>query len=152
MDNNELADYIDNQRWLMNNGLLNDAAKNQLFVYGSIVHKDVQAVELNIDVATKNVSYQIFVTRSLMNKIATYKKLSTSKGFFDMWKFKRLLTKEGNLNFQHVLTRFVKDFCGPKWTAVVEIQDVESYVEGFKDSGEAELTGDSTPDKQPDKR
>lgn len=152
MDNNELADYIDNQRWLMNNGLLNDAAKNQLFVYGSIVHKDVQAVELEIDVSTKKISYQIFVNRSLMNKIAKYKKLSTSKGFFDMWKFKRLLTKDGNLNFQHVLTRFVKDFCGPSWTTVVEVKDADTYVEGFKDSGEAKLSGHTNPDQQPDKR
>lgn len=148
MDNNELADYIDNQRWLMNNGLLNDAAKNQLFVYGSIVHKDVQAVELTIDVSTKKVSYQIFVNKSLMKKIEKYKKLSTSKGFWDMWKFKRLLTKDGNLNFQHVLTRFVKDFCGPSWTTVVEVQDVSAYVEGFKDSGETEFSGRTNPDQQ----
>lgn len=152
MDNNELADYIDNQRWLMNNGLLNDAAKNQLFVYGSIVHKEVQAVELHIDVATKKVSYEIYITKSLLNKIEKYKKLSTSKGFFDMWRFKRLLEKEGNLNFQHVLTRFVRDFCGPKWVTEVKIFDIEKYVEGLKESGEDELTGDFAPDKQPDGR
>ena len=124
MDSKALADYIDNQRWLMNNGLLNDGAKNQLFVYGSIVHKDVQAVDLKIDVATKTVTYSIFVSKSLLKKIDKYKKLATSTSFFDMWKFKRLLKNEGNLNFQHVLGRFVKDFCGPKWTTEVKVVDV----------------------------
>jgi len=150
MDGNALAEYIDNQRWLMNNGLLNDGAKNQLFVYGSIVHKDIEAVELHIDVSTKKISYQLYVGKSLLGKIEKYKKLSTAKGFFDMWKFKRLLQKEGNLNFQHVLGRFVRDFCGPSWVTEVEVIDSLKYVEGFKESGEAEPPGDNAPDKQPD--
>jgi hypothetical protein len=152
MDGKALAEYIDNQRWLMNNGLLNDGAKNQLFVYGSIVHKDVEAVELHIDVATKKISYEIYVGKVLLNKIEKYKKLSTSKSFFEMWRFKRLLEKEGNLNFQHVLGRFVKDFCGPSWTTEVTIIDAAKYVEGYKDSGDAEFTGDNAPDQQPDGR
>ena len=150
MDNKALLDYIDNQRWLLNNGLLNDASKNQLFLYGSIVHKEVQAVELAIDAVNKVVDYKIYVHKDLLKKIEKFKALSTSKSFFGMWRFKRLIEKEGNLNFRHVLSNFVNDYCGPKWTTKVEILDVDKYMDG-EESGNDE-PGVKTPDKQSDGR
>ena len=48
MQNKEIAELLDQERWLLNHGLLTDSAKNQLFFCGSIVHKDVQAVELEL--------------------------------------------------------------------------------------------------------
>lgn len=151
MDEKALAEYIDNQRWLMNNGLLNDAIKNQLFMYGSIVHKEVQAVELAIDVEKKLVSYKIYITPSLLKKVNKYKELSTSKSLFGLWRFKRLLQKEGNLNFSNILNRFVKDFCGPKWITEVEILNSDEYVDEFeKSDGAAETEGDRSPNKPSD--
>lgn len=44
MDSKELAQFLDQERWLINNGLLTDSVKNQLFFCGSIVHTEVQAV------------------------------------------------------------------------------------------------------------
>ncbi len=151
MDGKELIDYIDNQRWLLNNGLLNDASKNQLFLYGSIVHKEVQAVELAIDAPNKKVSYQIYVHADLLKKIEKFKALSTSKSFIGLWRFKRLIEKEGNLNFKHVLSNFVKDYCGPKWVAEVKVIDVAGYTEDGEKGGQ-EQPGDQSPDQQSDGR
>jgi hypothetical protein len=53
-----------------------------------------------------------------------------------MWRFKRLLQKEGSLDFQQILNNFVKDFCGPKWNATVNVVDFNTYVESLReDSG-----------------
>jgi hypothetical protein len=149
MNGKEILDYIDNQRWLLNNGLFNDASKNQLFLFGSIVHKDVQAVDLAIDPANKRIGYTIYVTNSLLKKIEKYKELSTSKSFFGMWRFKRLIEKEGNLNFRHVLSNFVKDYCGKDWAADVEVRNIAEYV-ADGDRSENDRQGVNTPDKQPD--
>ena len=136
MDNKALAEYLDQTRWLLNNGLVNDGVKNQLMFYGSIVHKDVQAVELNMEVATKIVEYRIFVNEDLRKKIELYKQLYLSTGIYDMWRFKRMLKKDGNLNFQHILSTFIKDYCGPKWSAKVEVLDIADYVEGYENDGD----------------
>ena len=147
MDNNDLIKYIDHQRWLLNNGLFNDEIKNQLFLYGSIVHKEVQAVDLAIDPPNKKINYKVYVHKSLLKKINKFKELSTSKSFFGMWRFKNLIEKEGNLNFQHVLGNFVRDYCGRDWSTVVSVLDVNEYVEGTE--GGNQEPGDSSPDKQP---
>lgn len=143
MDKKELnlEEYVDQRRWLLNNGLVTDDVKNQLFFCGSIVHRDVQAIELKIDSEDKHVYYKIYVDRDLLNKIEKYHDLSKSDSLFDMWRFKRLLKKEGSLDFNKVLNNFVKDFCGPKWKVSVDTLDFGTYVEGFGESnGSDELS------------
>jgi len=134
MDQKELKleEYVDQRRWLLNNGLVTDDVKNQLFFCGSIVHKDVQAVELRIDAEQKHVYYTIYVQKDLLKKIDKYNTLSKSDKLFDLWRFKRLLKKEGSLDFNKVLNGFVRDFCGPKWKVSVEILDFNSYVDGIE--------------------
>jgi hypothetical protein len=132
-DSKELMEYVDQQRWLLNNGLITDSVKNQLFFCGSIVHKDVQAVELSIDPEKKIVFYKIYATDDLCNKIDKYHKLCASNGLIDMWRFKRLLKKEGSLDFAKVLNKFVVDFCGPKWTTKAEVINFNKYVDGPQD-------------------
>jgi hypothetical protein len=129
MDETKLQEYIDQHRWLLNNGLVGDDVKNQLFFCGSIVHKDVQAVEVDITPENKVVSYRIYVDRDLLKKIDKYHRLSRSTGLVGMWLFKRFLVKNGSLDFSAILKKFVKDFCGPKWTAEVEVKDFGTYVE-----------------------
>ena len=126
-----LEEYVDQRRWLLNNGLITDDVKNQLFFCGSIVHKDVQAVEVEIVPETKLVQYKVYIDRDLINKIEQYKVLSQSTTLFGMWRFKRFLKREGALDFQQILAKFVKDFCGVKWNTTVEIVDFTSYVEGL---------------------
>jgi hypothetical protein len=147
MESKELAEYVDQQRWLINNGLANDDIKNQLFMYGSIVHKEVEAVELSIELTEKKVNYKIYVSKSLIEQMELYKRLSTSTGLIDMWRFKRMLKKGENLNFEHILRKFVRDFCGPKWSAAVEVLDIAEYAEGYEQGGAP--SGPPT-NKQPD--
>lgn len=144
MESKELAEFVDQQRWLLNSGLINDGIKNQLFMYGSIVHKDVQAVELDIKPEERHISYTVYVPTKLLKKIEEYKRLSTSTSLFGMWRFKRMLQKGDNLNFQQILGKFVSDFCGPAWSTEVKVVNIAAYEEGFQAGG-----ADSPPaDKQ----
>lgn len=133
MNTNEIVRMIDHDRWLLNNGLISDAVKNQLFFCGTIVHKDVQAVELKIQPENKLVEYKIYVTPSLAAKILKYEELSTSTTVFGMWRFKRLLKKEGCLDFQKLLSSFVADYCGPKWKVTVEVFNFSDYVDNIEE-------------------
>jgi hypothetical protein len=145
----DLEEYVDQRRWLLNNGLVPDDVKNQLFFCGSIVHKDVQAVELKIDSDSKHVYYTIYVNSDLLKKIQVYTDLSKSDALFDLWRFKRLLKKEGTLDFGSMLNNFVRDFCGPKWKASVETLDFGKYIDGFGESNGSEQLS-KTDDRLPD--
>jgi hypothetical protein len=146
-----LEEYVDQRRWLLNNGLITDDIKNQLFLCGSIVHREVQAVELDLDLTDekKIVHYKIYVDSNLLKKIADYEVLSKSTSLFGMWRFKRLLKKEGSLDFQQILGRFVTDFCGPKWSVTVKIVDFNSYIEGLGEQSETDGQGQQS-NKLPD--
>lgn len=146
MDSKAMAEYLDQERWLINNGLMSDSAKNQLFFCGSIVHKDVQAVEVNIDVDAKIVSYQIFVPKALLAKISKYNELSTKKDLISLWRFQRILKKEGNLNLNGILMKFIKDYCGSKWTSKTEILDFEKFVGAASGDGKDEWSLDQLSD------
>lgn len=146
MDNKELMSYVDNQRWLMNNGLFSEPAKNQLFMYGSIVHPDVRAVELDINVEDKELSYSIYLPRSIMKKIHKYEKLSKSTGFWGLRRFRNFLKKEGDLNLQAILQGFVLDYCGPGWQVNLEVDDIANYSEEPSEP-EGDQAGNE-PDKQ----
>ena len=149
MENSELVRIIDQERWLLNNGLVSDSVKNQLFFCGSIVHRDVQAVEVKIRPEVKSVDYTIYVGPDLYRKIAKYRVLSTSKSLFGMWRFSRLLKREGCLDFQKVLSSFVTDYCGPKWTAAATILSFDTYVEGIE-APSVDGSGDCASDKSLD--
>lgn len=129
METKELTEFLDQQRWLLNNGLITDSVKNQLFFCGSIVHSEVQAVEVQIHPEQKQVEYVIYVNKDLLKKIDTYKKLSTATSLFGMWRFKRFLKKNGALDFQGMLAKFVTDFCGPKWSTKATVADFDVYVD-----------------------
>ena len=146
--NINLEEYVDQRRWLLNNGLVTDDVKNQLFFCGSIAHKEVQAVELDIVPDKKLVLYKIYVNQDLLSKIDRYKELSKSTSLFGMWRFKRFLKREGALDFQQILGNLVKDFCGPKWSVQVEVVDFNSYVDGLGDQGELDREYQLS-DKQP---
>lgn len=130
MDDKQLSEYLDQSRWLLNNGMANDQVKNQLFMFGSVVHREVQALEVSIAPENKLVKYQIFVKTDVMEKISRYKELSTQSNLLGMWRFKRFLKKEGNLNFNGILNKFVKEYCGPKWSVKVEVADFDKDFAG----------------------
>jgi hypothetical protein len=149
MDNEKLIEFMDQQRWLLNNGLVPDSVKNQLFFYGSIVHPEVQAVEVKIHPEEKCVDYKVYFTKKTLKKMETYRKLSTSTSLFGMWRFKRFLTKEGSLDFQSMLGSFVRDFCGPNWSTKLTIVDFDVYVDNIGVEGEPDKSSQPT-NKLPD--
>lgn len=147
MDDSALVQKLDQERWLLNNGLVSDSVKNQLFFCGSIVHKNVEAVEVKIHAEKKLVEYTIYVTDALLKKIDKYHKLASSQGLFGMWKFKRFLKKEGCLDFGKVLSTFVGDYCGPKWVATADVRSFSAYVDSVEAEDEGgEGVGDNKPD------
>ena len=137
MENKQLAEYVDQQRWLLNNGLISDDVKNQLFFSGSIVHKDVRAIEVDIEVEKKTVKYVIYIDKKLIQQVDKYHRLSKSTGLFGMWQFKRFLLKNGTLDFQAMLNKFVRDYCGPKWSASVTLLDFDTYIEKVGEESDA---------------
>lgn len=134
----ETNDHVDHQRWLIDNGFINDLHKDNIYMYGTIVHKEVRAVEVHIDTDKKFVDYEIFVDKKLMKKLDKFKTLSQSTGIFDLWRLKRLIIKEGNLNFDKVLRNFVQTYLGPKWNIRVAVKDIKSYEDGYEKEASAD--------------
>ena len=149
MELDKLNEFVDQQRWLLNNGLVHESAKNQLFFFGSIVHPKVQAVEMNLQPDAKTIDYILYFEKDTLKKIAKFKELSTATSLFRMWRFKRLLQKEGDLNLQGILASFVKGFCGPGWTTKITLIDFDVYMDNIGDQSEPD--GESQqPNKLPD--
>lgn len=128
-----IDDHIDHQRWLLDHGFINDLHKDNLYMYGAIIHRDIAAVEIEINCDKKTVGYCIYCDRKLLRKLDKYERLSKSRSVLGLWRFKRLLKKEGNLNFKRLLDNFVKDYCGPKWAVELELKDYREYKDGFEE-------------------
>jgi hypothetical protein len=69
---NDLRENLDQQRWLMNNGLFSDSSKNSLYLYGALAHKLVTEVELSVDPQNRVVSYILYAKRRLLKVISAY--------------------------------------------------------------------------------
>jgi len=149
MDQDKIAELMDQERWLLNNGLITDSVKNQLFFYGSLIHKDTRALKVDINLEKKLVEYEIFLDKEVIDKIELYQRLQKRTDLIGMWRFRRMLKKESNLNFNSIINKFVKDYCGPKWSATVKVTDSSLYLDG----DESATAGDGWSfDQQSDKR
>jgi hypothetical protein len=128
MDTADLLEYVDHQRWSMNNGLFTDAAKNQLFMYGSLIHKDVRSLELTIEPQNKTIRYVVYVDTKLLKLYNKYQKLLTKQNsIVGLILLRRFLRKHGDLNFHVILNNFVKDYCGAGWITDLKIDDFKNY-------------------------
>jgi hypothetical protein len=121
--------YLDQQRWLMNNGLFTDSSKDTLFMYGSLVNKFITAVEVSIDSDNKHVSYTLYAASSLIRAYNKYHELKGSASLWDMWQIKRLLKKHGNLELRDILNSFVMTYCGPGWGTDLTVKKNSEYEE-----------------------
>jgi hypothetical protein len=139
LDNN---DQIDHQRWLIDNGFINDLHKDNLFAYGTLVHKEIQAVEARIDITSKVVDYDLYITSRLSNRLLRFEELSKSNSIMGLWLFKRMLHKEGNLDFSQIINNFVKSYLGSKWSATINLKDIREYEEGFKQESGVDAPSD----------
>ncbi len=126
---NQVSSLLDHHRWLLNMGVMPDIVKNNLFMYGSLVHKGILAVDLDIDPASKHLTYKLYVDKALLKRIDRFNKLRQSNSLFSLWRLKRLLLKEGNLDFKFLLNNFIKDYCGPTWNVSLELIDYTHYKE-----------------------
>jgi hypothetical protein len=145
----ELAKYLDQNRWLINNGLWSDNFKNQLFMFGSIVNLEIAAVDVSIDSQNKKISYVLYGSSKLMKLQARHNSLTGAKSYIGLWLYKRFLKKHGSFNFQGMLDRCVKDLCGPGWSAVAELKHIDQYSPDGAEGGLSEQS--RLPNQLPDK-
>ena len=125
---NKITDEsLDQQRWLMSNGLFTESAKDSIFMYGTLVHKDVKAVQVDVKIEMKTIHYDVYVPTSLIKEINLFNELQGTRSLIKLWRLKRLLKRNGSLNFTAILDRFVKDFCGPSWKATMTLWDYKEY-------------------------
>lgn len=115
-------DIRDLNRWLINNGLVNDMAKDNLYLFGAILHIDIMHVELAIDMNTKCVSYTLYTTPSLKKTWNLFNHLREQDDRLSLWRLRRILKKHGNLDFYIMLSSMVKDFCGSNWNTKLKIK------------------------------
>lgn len=125
-----IPEHIDQQRWLMNNGLLTDEAQNNLYVYGTLVHNSVQAVEVAIDVSKRTIHYSLYAPMSTIKAFTKYSILKDSTSIFSLLRLRFLLKKYGNLNIGGILKSFIVDYCGPNWSVSFELKDIKDYKDG----------------------
>lgn len=125
-------DVRDHQRWLIENGFMNDMHKDQIYLFGAILHKSIEAVELSVDIEKKMVEYTLYAPKKLLKKISKFNKLSNSNSLWSLWKLKKMLKTEGNLNFAQVVSVFIRDYCGPTWTSKVKVVDIKTYEDGYE--------------------
>jgi hypothetical protein len=122
-----IAEHIDQQRWLLNNGLITDEAKNNIYVYGTLVHSDIQAVDVAIDVEKKAIYYVLFAPKSFIKRYKKFLHLKDATSLFSLLKLKFLLKRRGNLNIGGILRSFITDYCGPTWSVSFELKDIKEY-------------------------
>lgn len=124
-----ITSQLDHHRWLLNNGIISDYVNNNLYMYGSLVHRDVAALNVDIDVAKKHIAYTIYFDNRMIEQLDKYARWQHSDSIITLWRLKRLIKKEGNLNFEMIVQKFVRDFCGPTWTASLTVDNVSNYIE-----------------------
>lgn len=126
----QLAEYMDTRRWIAQSGIMTDDLKNNLFMYGSILHRNISAVDLTISMENNRVDYKIFIPKDVLKKLHKYERLlneynANSLGWYNRWRFANMLsemkTNEERLDFEVMLNHFVRDLLGGKWSASCEI-------------------------------
>ena len=125
--NNDVYEYVDQHRWLLNNGLFTDQAKDTLYLYGAIINKNITAVEVSVNSNTKTVKYIVYAPSFLLKDYNRYQALKGTSSILGMWSLKRLLKRHGNLEFLKILSGFVKTYCGPAWSVDLELRESSEY-------------------------
>jgi hypothetical protein len=123
---NEL-ELLDQQRWLMNNGLFSDEAKNNIYVYGSLVNSNVSAVEVAIDVEKKVIAYKLYVSSKYLVALNKFNGIRFNAGFFALIRKYFLLKRYSNFDLLKVLKSFINDYCGPSWNVTMILIDEKEY-------------------------
>lgn len=150
MDNATINDMVDQQRWLLDNGLFTDTAKDNICYYGWMINKDITAVDVHIYAEEKRVVYELYMPASTLKRIDQYNRWTKSTSIMDMWRLKRLIKKSGDLNFANILGRFIKSYCGPKWRVDVLLGDSKNYIDKVDEESEQRADDDKAAHRKPD--
>jgi len=125
---------FDTDRWLLSNNLISIHLKNDLFVYGAISHEEhVKALKVSIDLSKKQVNYVLFVPQRVLKASEYIKYNKNSSNLLKLIKVLFIHKRYGNLNFDIILNKFVKDRCGNDWSAHSELEDIKKYKEDIID-------------------
>jgi len=141
MDSLDIQSVVDHQRWLMNSGLFNDKLKDNLWLFGAILHNDIEHVGLHVDVTDKSIVYDLYVTPSLFKDFKKFNELRKSDSRLSLWRLKRLLQRHASLDFKSLVAKMVTDLCGPTWTVSVKVLKSSEYNKDEKPDAVAENTG-----------
>ena len=115
-------------RWSLNAGIMTDQIKDTLYGYAYLIHPDIKAAEVSIDLTVKAVDYKVYVSKKIYGCITAYRSNVQSGGIIALWKARRLVKKHGNLELEKVLKDFVNRFCGPGWSTNLTIDIDSNYV------------------------
>lgn len=126
------AQAYDVDRWLLSNKLVSASVKNDLFAYGAIAHEDeayIKAIELSVDVENKRVNYTLYAPQFISKAYGYVQKHKDTNSILKLLKLLFLKKRYGNLRFDIILDRFVKDRCGMDWTTTTIVKDIKTYKE-----------------------
>ena len=135
MENNEkldLSEVISTEQWFLQNHIVTDQVKNDIFLYGSAVHPTaIEAVVTIIDVAKKIVNYELYINEDIYKLFLLFKKKQAKKDIISLWLFKRFIKKNGNLDFKilfnNKLNHLINLRCGSDWKAEAELYPMSKY-------------------------
>lgn len=124
------GNHLSTEMWFLEYGVITQALKNDLFVYGSILNEDnISAVSLNIKSKSKMVEYKIYVPLKFLKVYNLYNRLKSKTDIISLLRVRRLLKKYGNLNFTSILNKYIKDRCGTKWQVKFDLIDSNKYID-----------------------
>lgn len=123
----DIKENLEHQRWLIDNGIITDMHKDNLYIYGAICHPGIQAVELEIKVEDKKLKYILYIDKKLEKILNEFYRLRESKTIWGLWRLKRILKKNGNLNISNLISKMISTYLGPKWVSEVEIKSINEY-------------------------
>ena len=115
-----IGDFLDTEKWLMRFGMVSDAAKNDIYLYGYLIHPTlVNNVEVGIDCEKKLVKYEIWISKKLYKAHLSFLKLRYKEDLISLFRTWFLCKKYGRLNFNTILEKFISDRCGEEWKVEV---------------------------------
>lgn len=118
--------YVDSRRWLLNNNMITDSIKNDLFVLATIVNTKILAISLDVDFNKKSIDYVIYTDWLTMLRCSLAKKLKPKSFVYNLLsRYTGLL--EDIYGHQDVINNNVVFALGPSWKASLRFMHISSY-------------------------
>lgn len=118
--------YVDSRRWLINNNLITDSIKNDLFVLATVIDTKILAISLDINFKSKMIDYVIYTDSITMFRYRVAKKLRSNKVLYYLL-CKRLRVFEDIDGHEDMLNNNLALTLGPSWKASLRFIHISSY-------------------------